>query len=339
MLCGSRLVPVSLLAFVAFVTAVPASAQFVESQVRAYSEDDHAPLLQTNKDCDPLPPQDPEEPDDLDCTCDVFGGGFGPDEKCIDGDLFRFTSTPGVRLFADSFACDVDACAFPGDPPAHGLGIAESDFGLSFVDVFSEAYTVSNDPVVIIEDAGGAVSRWSDGLSLTTAVPDLSGATLRTTFRVRGSWQGRTCFVVHAQTYTVPSTPGGSDLAIFSNGAGFPGATLCLMPGGSTGPPPGFTDYDAVDGTIDLAIPLEIPITLPTTVRLFSELRAFANGDDARLDGPNGGLEMTIERIEVPLGVDVESEAGALAAYNVPEPGAVAATVLALVSLLSLRRR
>ena len=321
------------------LAATPALAAFVESQVRAYSEDDHDPLLKTNKECDPLPPQDPEEPDDVDCTCDVFGGGFDADETCIDDDLFRFTNAPGARLLADSYACFVDACAFPGDPPDNGLGIAETDFGLSFVHVFSEDFSVSNDPRSFISDEGGAVSRWSDDLLLTTAVPDLSGATLRTTFRVRGSWQGRTCFVVHAQTYAVPSTPGSSDRAVFSNNEGFPGATLCLMPSGSTGPPPAFTDYGAENGTIDVALPLEIPITLPATVRLFSELRAFANGDDARVDGPNGGLEMTIERIEVPLGVDVASEAGALAAYNVPEPGVAATAAVALGSLLALRRR
>jgi hypothetical protein len=242
---------------IAVFAAWPASAQSVESQVRAYSEDDHEPLLQLNKECDPLPPQDPEQPDDIDCSCDVFGGGFEPDEKCIDGNLFRFTNAPGVRVAADSFACDVDACFFPGDPPDDGLGVAESDFGLNFVRVFSENLSV--DPWIY--DAGGAVSRWSDDLAFTTAVPDLSGTTLRTTFRVRGSWQNRTCFVVQANVYTIGGTPGGgSDFVVFANGGGFPGATLCLMPGGSTGTPPGFTDYGAdcwgltASDTIALAI-------------------------------------------------------------------------------------
>jgi hypothetical protein len=164
------------------------------------------------------------------------------------------------------------------------------------------------------------------------------GATLRTTFRVRGSWQDRACFTVYASTYTVPATPGGgSDFVSFGNRDFFSGATLCL--GILGGPPPGFTDYNAEDGAIDLAVPIEIPIAVPSTVRLFGQLKAWANGDDSFVTGPNGGLEMTIERIEIPLGVEVTSAAGALAAYNVPEPGAAAGAVAALAALLSLRRR
>lgn len=334
MLRRIRFVPLLVLVLVSSTGAGPARAAFVESQVRARSEDDHDGIY--HEQCNPSPSTDPEET----CGCDPFasgGGGDEPDEKCsIDGDLFRFTTAPGVRVAAGSFACDIETCAFNGDPPDHGLGVAESNYGLNFVRVFAE--DLSSDPWIY--DAGGAISRWSDDLSFTSAVPDLSGATLRTIFRVRGSWQDQTCFVVQANTYAVPTSQGSpNDFVVFANGGGFPGATLCLMPGGSTGTPPGFTDYDAMDGTIDLAIPLEIPIAVPSTVRIFSELRAWANGDGAVLDGPNGGLEMTIERIEIPLGVDVTSAAGALAAYNVPEPGAAGGAAIALAALLALRRR
>lgn len=140
--------------------------------------DDHAPLLDLHEDCDPLPPQDSEEPDLVHCICDVFSGGFAANEKCLDGDLFEFSLVPGERIAAGSFACDVDVCAFPGDPP------------------------------------------------------------------------------------------------------------------------PGFTGYGAEAGSIDLAVPIEIP-----------------------------------------LGVDVTSAAGALAAYNVPEPGAAGCAAIALATLLALRRR
>lgn len=338
MLRWSRLVPMPLLACVAFVTAAPASAQFVESRVRAYSLDDHAPLLQRNEDCDPLPPQDPEDPSDVECPCDVFGGGFAADEKCIDGDLFEFSLVPGERIAAGSFACDVDSCFFPGDPPDHGLGVAESDMGLNFVHAFSENWLLVPAEDYFVDDAGGAFSQWNDDLSFTTAVPDLVASTLRTTFRVRGSWQDRACFTVYAGTYTVPATPGGgSDFVSFANRGTFPGATLCL--GVLGGPPPGFTDYDAEDGAIDLAIPIEIPIAVPSTVRVFGQLKAWANGDDSFVTGPNGGLEMTIERIEVPLGVNVASAAGALASYNVPEPTAATCAALAFAALLALRKR
>lgn len=330
------LAPMSLLAFAVIVAAGPASAQFVESQVRARSEDDHDPIY--HEQCDPSPSTDPEET----CGCDPFapgGGGDEPDEKCsIDGDLFRFTNAPGVRVTAGSFACDIESCVFNGDPPDHGLGVAESDMGLNFVHAFSENWLLIPAEDYFVDDAGGAFSQWNDDLSFTTAVPDLVASTLRTTFRVRGSWQDRACFTVYASTHTVPATPGGgSDFVSFANRGLFPGATLCL--GVLGGPPPGFTDYDAEDGAIDLAIPIEIPIVVPSTVRVFGQLKAWANGDDSFVTGPNGGLEMTIERIEVPLGVDVSSAAGALASYNVPEPTAATCAALAFAALLALRKR
>lgn len=338
MLRRVRFVPL-LLALAAIVAASPAAAQSVESRVRAHSLDDHAPLLDLNEDCDPLPPQDPEEPGYVQCSCDVFGGGFAANEKCLDGDLFEFSLVPGERIAAGSFACDVDVCAFPGDPPDHGLGVAESDMGLNFVHAFSENWLRIPAESYFVDDAGGAFSQWNDDLSFTTAVPDLVGSTLRTTFRVRGSWQDRACFTVYASTSTVPATPGGgSDFVSFGNRDDtFPGATLCL--GVLGGPPPGFTDYNAEAGSIDLAVPIEIPIAVPSTVRVFGQLKAWANGDDSFVSGPNGGLEMTVERIEIPLGVDVTSAAGALAAYNVPEPGAASGAAIALAALLALRRR
>jgi hypothetical protein len=314
---------------VAVFAAWPASAQSVESQVRAYSEDDHDAIY--NEQCDPSPSTDPE----ADCGCDPFapgGGGDEPDEKCsIDGDLFRFTTAPGVRVAAGSFACDVASCVFNGDPPDHGLGIAESDYGYNFVDVYSNTKTIEP----WIHDEGSAVSRWGDILTLTTDVPDLAGATLRANLRVRGSWQNAPCLIIRTELRQQSLEPPFIADSYVTRNQSLYFDPICNLSFGDVLPGNNEEDF-----TLDHPIQLEIPLTFPATVSLFAELRAHAEGTDALFDGPAGGFEMLVESLEVPLGVEIASAAGALDAYNVvPEPHALAGAVAALAALLALRRR
>jgi hypothetical protein len=66
---------------------------------------------------------------------------------------------------------------------------------------------------------------------------------------------------------------------------------------------------------------------------------AVAQGEDVFLDGPDDGLEMTVERLELPPGVDVASSNDALAAYDAPEPSAFARSLSLVVLVLAMRRR
>lgn len=172
-------------------------------------------------------------------------------------------------------------------------------------------------------------------------MPDLSGASLRAVLRVRGSWENAACFVVRTLLYqsNLPPPPLVSQVE-FANGDDVVDA-FCLIddPFGLLFPPPDSTDYGAEDGEIDVSFPLEIPLTLPAEVGLFGELRAYSLFEDSRLGGPDGGLEMTVERLEVPVGVEVASAADALDAYNVPEPDIAAGAAIALAALIALRRR
>jgi hypothetical protein len=296
----------------------------IETRVRALSELENGPTY--NIECDPSPNADPENEG---CDCEP-GVDYGPSAVCVDESLYSFTSHPSALLEADSFACPTDQCAIT-PLPDNGLGLAKTSYGSNYVDVFS--YASSIEPYVY--DSAAAASAWFDELTLTTEEP-IPAAPIRAIFRVRGAWQNHACFVVHAQIAHNAFPPTTGRRVRFANTSS-PPDVACIMDG-LTPVPAGFTDFDADDGQIDLAIPLDITIDLPTSLILWGELRAFAASTEARLAGPDGGLEMTVERIEVPFGVEASSAAGALGAYSVPEPAATSSATIAIAAIAARRR-
>jgi len=319
-----------------------AAAQLTESLVRSHA--DYEDDLRFDEDCSPLNTYDAGEEG---CGCDPFVSE-PPDRFCdIQGRLYELATIPGAPATSTSNACEADSCGI-GASAVDALALARSDYGTNFVDVFSNSFlTDAANPPVRFDEAS-AVSRWSDTLTLTTEVPDLSGATLRAHFRVRGGWENAPCLTVAAQLQRLTETPPfAADIYVASSQT-TEWDTVCQSSLGGGGELPG---YDAQNATLDHVFELELPLSFPSPpVRIFAELRSHAeHGDDVLLFGPDGGfvgertegggVEMRLERLEVPLGVEVASAAGALDAYNLPEPAPSAAAAFAIVALLGLRRR
>lgn len=333
---------ISLLAAIA-LGASPAPAQLTESLVRSYAsyEDD----LRYNEDCSPLNTFDANEEG---CGCDPFVAE--PADRFCDtgGRLFVRASVPDAPADSTSNACEVDACVV-GASPLDALALARTDYGTNFVDVFANSFrTDAGNPPLRFDEAS-AVSRWSDRLTLTTNVPDLAGTSLRAFFRLRGGWENAPCLTVVTELRRLSETPPFVADGYRATSQSAVWDTVCFGTGGAAGDVlPGF---DVEDFTLDHSFTLELPLSFPSPpVSLFAELSSHAeHGDDVLLFGPEGGfagertegggVELRLERLEVPFGVEISSAAGALDAYNAPEPDAAIAAEIALGALLALRRR
>jgi len=319
-----------------------AAASFTESLVRSYADYDDDVTAVYDVACSPFDGTDPVEDG---CGCDPFVS-HPANELCdIGGRLFRRSTVPDEGLSADSNVCEVAACGV-GATALDALALARSDYGYNFVDVFSNSFL--NEVDLRRSDEASAVSRWTDDLTLTTTVPGLANATLRATFRVRGGWENAPCLTVAAELRQLTETPPFVSDSYVGTSQTVAWDTVCntAVPGG----PESLPGYDAEDAPLDHSFQVEIPLPLPSTVRVFAELRAHAErGDDVLLFGPEGGfigertegggVEMRVERLEVPPGVEIASAADALDAYHVPEPDAGAGAAIALAARLALRRR
>jgi hypothetical protein len=320
----------------------PGSAQLTESLVRTHA--DYEDDLRFDEDCSPLNTFDPNEEG---CGCDFFVPEPA-DRYCDDGGrLFERVIAADAPASSTANACEADACGV-GASAIDALALARSGYGTNFVDVFSNSFLTDAENPPLRFDQASAVSRWSDDLTLTTAVPDLADAVLRATFRVRGGWQNAPCLTVTAQLQRLTETPPFAADIYIATSQTTAWDTVCVGALGGGGELPG---YDLLDSTLDHVFTLELPLSFPSPpVRIFAELRAHAeHGDDVLLFGPEGGfigertegggVELRLERLEVPLGVEISSAAGALEAYNVPEPGAALGSLVALGALLASRRR
>jgi hypothetical protein len=115
-----------------------------------------------------------------------------------------------------------------------------------------------------------------------------------------------------------------------------------IVPFGSQpgGFPSLFPDFDQEDGEADLTAFVELPLILGTPLRFGASLVGATGGlDFSELDG--SGVTATVESLAVTAGAQVDSAAGALAAYhvNAPEPAAGAGQATAAVLLGALARR
>jgi MYXO-CTERM domain-containing protein len=244
-------------------------------------------------------------------------------------------------VHAEALTCGFHPCAVP--PPFVGEAEANAvtDFGHCDVDVRSETWSDSES--ASYRDSADAGGTWEDELVFTWAQP-IPSATIRARFRIEGSWQNRACFGFAAYFYD-PATESqcteyccpcydvyahagtqnqDDDCVVVSP---FDGGHIFVLP---------FPDFDDEDGSVDTTVTVEFPLILDSPVRFGSSLSARTG----RMNGStlNFGVEATVEALEVPFGVTVDSATNSEGAYNVPEPEGVAGAI-AVGALAALRRR
>jgi hypothetical protein len=250
------------------------------------------------------------------------------------------TEAPNDAIRVEVLTCGLSPCVIP--PPFTGEAEANavSDFGRNDLDVRSQSWFDGAN--VSYRDAAEAGSRWEDELAFTSAQP-ISNATIRARFRIEGDWRNRACFDFVGYLYDPASESECTDFCCpcFDVAAS---ASLSNQDEGckvfssfpSGGFPGQFPDYDQEDGEVDATVTVEFPLILDAPIRFGAALAA----DTAELDSSTllSGVEATVEALEVPAGVSVDSISNAEGAYNVPEPGDVAGAA-GVLALVALRRR
>jgi hypothetical protein len=254
------------------------------------------------------------------------------------------TDQAGAGVSVNATTC-IDPCVVMPPAQYEAEAAAETDFGSNEVDAYSESWEDGANSSY--HDSAQATSRWQDELTLSSVVPGASGS-LRVTFRVEGSWQNLACFTFVAFVYD-PSTivpgcvgdccgcPTVHSLAAVANSD----ASECEAspPWNTPGSLPltPFPDFGDADGEAAVTTSVELPLILDRPLRLGARL---AGGTGAlSFSTLEAGVTAVVESLEVPAGVEVDSAAGALAAYHVtvPEPVAGAGAAGALLALLGLR--
>jgi hypothetical protein len=252
------------------------------------------------------------------------------------------TDVPNDLVLANAITCGVAPCAVLPPAVAEAEASAVTDWGHNDVDVYSQSWSDGSNSSY--RDAADAGSSWEDALTFTSANPPVNG-TVRATFRVEGSWENRACLAFGGYFYDPASESACTDFCCpcydvaAANFVGNRSGSNCGLrsPLGDVGSFPGtFPDFDEEDGDVDVTVTVEFPLILDSPIRFGAAL--VANTATMSFSSLEFGVEATVESLEVPAGVEVDSEANALSNYHVPEPGA-AAGAAAVVALAVLRRR
>lgn len=250
------------------------------------------------------------------------------------------TELPNDLVHADALTCGIHPCVIQPPAVAEAEASAKADFGHNELDVYSQSW--GGDSNSSYQDSANAGCGWEDELTFTSAQP-IPGAKILVRFRLEGGWQNRACFGFNGYFYDPASESACTDYCCpcYDVSAGMTvenqsGHCQVASPFEGGGFPFSFPDFDDEDGQVDTTVMVEFPLLLDTPIRFGASIFAHT----ASFDATSLGVEATVESLEVPFGVTLDSATNSEGAYNVqvPEPGGVGGAV-GIGALAALRRR